>query len=103
MSTSIGKTLSHENPRGRLVALRRVPSKWGRFLPHQRADEDGDTSKHSLQSSTYGHAGPSKQEWVRFSHPLRDTVGVGSSFFVSTKLKTASCPPRDRSSSSSST
>ena len=30
--------------------------KWGRFLPHQRAnvDQDDDTSKHHLSASNYG-------------------------------------------------
>ena len=29
-----------------------VYHKWDRFLPHQRADEDRDTSKHSLTRSS---------------------------------------------------
>ena len=36
--------------------------KWGRFLPHQRAnvDQDDDTSKHHLSASNYGR----ENEWV---------------------------------------
>ena len=52
------------DPRGRCAKRQ----KWGRFLPHQRANVDqvplpfvnDDTSKHHLSASNYGR----ENEWV---------------------------------------